>query len=144
MIKHPPLGLGWAFYVWAVLLNGIAFSVVGPFLGAIASPAILGFPFSVIIAYMTTTLAAFATGCIVGVASSWLTPLKLYFLAAAAGAISSATLPFCGLLSWYIGTPPPVLVGLYAFCGVTAALICTRIFRQLRLRPESKYWCEYS
>jgi hypothetical protein len=135
-----PHGHGWASYVWGVILHGIVFAAAGPPIGAFFSPGVIFWPFAAILAYITSAWAAFATGCCVGIASSFLIkPRALFAFAALTGAILGGSVPFtiAGILN---GANDVGLILMFAFPGAMAAAICTHFTSGLRLTRTNAAW----
>ncbi len=108
--------------------HGLIFAALGPLIGTLASPGILIFPIALIFAYMTSTVAALATGLGVGMAAMILKRTRtLYVVAAALGAVAGASVSFA-----LDAADEPLLVVMHVISGAVAALVCTHATRRLR------------
>jgi hypothetical protein len=133
-----PHGGLWIFYFWRVIAHGLAFAAVGPAIGLIFSPGVLLFPFSIPLAYGVSLGSAFAAGCCIGIATSFVRkPGMLYAIAAVIGAIFGAhpilpltNPPFGNLGMWFA----------YMFAGAAAAVVCAYLFRNMRLHRDNPRW----
>lgn len=125
----------WTDYLALAGSHAALFGMLGPLVGAIASPGIIFLPLAVIAAYQISFLSAVATGALVGLAAPVLKrPHHLNLLGAAAGAICAVIFPF-GVAALHSAiVAPPLMLATYAFSGSVAGLACTALSRSIRQR----------
>lgn len=128
-MSNAPRKSGWAYWIKGVLLHGLIFAAAGPAIGTIASPGVMLLPLALVVAYYTSTLAAFVAGCLVGAVSRFIRqPTPFYLTATVIGAVLGACVPLWMGSSSDMGN----LIVIHAISGAFAGAVCSYLTKGVR------------